>query len=287
MDFLALDVETANADMASICAIGIATFRSGKLDSDWYSLVNPLDEFDPINISIHGITGADVQNASTFEELANDLDRLIYGKIVVTHTHFDRVSLHQAASRSSITLPKCSWLDSARVTRRVWSEFSQSGYGLANVCDKLGYIFEHHNALEDAKAAGHILLAAMEESGLNLDGMLNRVNQPIGPTTSGPAAVVRRDGNPEGALAGEVIVFTGALEIPRREAADLAASIGCAVASGVTKKTTMLVVGDTDIQRLAGHIKSSKHRKAEVLILKGQPIRILRETDFKELLVQE
>ena len=79
------------------------------------------------------------------------------------------------------------------------------------------------------------------------------------------------------------IVFTGALTMPRREAADIAASIGCDVDAGVTKRTTLLVVGDQDVQRLAGHKKSSKHRKAEQLIQAGQPIRILRETDFREL----
>ena len=80
-----------------------------------------------------------------------------------------------------------------------------------------------------------------------------------------------------------MLVFIGFLEIPRREAFDLAASIGCHVASGVTKKTTLLVVGDQDILKLAGHEKSSKHGKAETLIEKGIPIRILQESDFKEL----
>lgn len=45
----------------------------------------------------------------------------------------------------------------------------------------------------------------------------------------------------------------------------------------------MLVVGDQDVTKLAGHEKSSKHRKAEELISKGAPIRIIRESDFKEL----
>jgi DNA polymerase III subunit epsilon len=80
------------------------------------------------------------------------------------------------------------------------------------------------------------------------------------------------------------LFFSGGLEIPHREAADLAAAIGCQVASGVTKNTTMLVVGDQDIKKLSGHKKSSKHRKAEELIEKeGLPIRILKESDFKEL----
>jgi DNA polymerase-3 subunit epsilon len=63
----------------------------------------------------------------------------------------------------------------------------------------------------------------------------------------------------------------------------LAAKIGCRVEDGVNKQTSLLVVGDQDIKKLAGHEKSSKHRKAEALILAGQSIRILRETDFKEL----
>jgi DNA polymerase-3 subunit epsilon len=91
---------------------------------------------------------------------------------------------------------------------------------------------------------------------------------------------LERDGNPEGELAGEVLVFTGALSIPRREAADAAAAAGCRVDGGVTKHTTMLVVGDQDIRKLNGHEKSSKHAKAELLIGKGQGIRILGESDF-------
>jgi DNA polymerase III subunit epsilon len=69
----------------------------------------------------------------------------------------------------------------------------------------------------------------------------------------------------------------------RSEAAEIAASLGCEVDANVTKKTTTLVVGDQDIEKLAGHEKSRKHRRAEELISDGQRIRILGETDFNEL----
>jgi DNA polymerase-3 subunit epsilon len=92
-----------------------------------------------------------------------------------------------------------------------------------------------------------------------------------------------QDGNPDGPFYGEVLVFTGSLSIIRHEAADLAASVGCRVDSGVTKRTTILVVGDQDVEKLAGHDKSSKHRKAEELIQCGQHIRIIQESDFREL----
>ena len=91
---------------------------------------------------------------------------------------------------------------------------------------------------------------------------------------------ITREGNTGGPLFGETIVFTGALEMPRREAADLAARAGCKVLDNVTKATTVLVVGDQDLDKLHGHEKSSKHRKAEELAAASQPIRIIRESEF-------
>ena len=63
----------------------------------------------------------------------------------------------------------------------------------------------------------------------------------------------------------------------------MAARIGCTVMNGVNKQTTILVVGDQDVKKLMGHKKSSKQRKAEELIRRGQTLRILRASDFKEL----
>ena len=283
MEFVAIDVETANSDMASICQIGLVKCERGAMSNEWKTYVDPEDYFDGINVSIHGIDETVVKGSPTFPELSDKLNSYLEGAVVVCHTHFDRVAMHQAAKRYSIGAPECTWLDSARIARRAWKACAWKGYGLYEVCKMLGYDFKHHDALEDAKASAHILLTAVTESGLDVEGWLRRVRQPIDPTACSSGSAIRREGNPEGALYGEVIVFTGSLEIPRREAADLAAAIGCKVESGVTKKTTILVVGNQDIKRLSGHMKSSKHRKAEELIEKGMPIRILRESDFREL----
>lgn len=283
MDFVAIDVETANADMASICQIGVAKYNNGILVEEWSSLVDPEDYFDFINIDIHGITEEDVEGKPTFPEIFNQLGSLLNDAICVSHTHFDRVSISRALTKYDLPNFDTTWLDSARVARRTWEEFAWGGYGLANICNKIGYQFKHHDALEDAKASGHVLLTAIEKTGLDVNAWLKRIKQPIDPSNVSSGAAIKRDGNPEGELYGEILVFTGALEIPRREAADLAASIGCTVAAGVTKKTTLLIVGDQDISKLAGKEKSSKHIKAEQLIKKGQSIRILKESDFKEL----
>ena len=286
MEFVAIDVETANADMASICQIGLARFKDGKLVEEWSTLVDPEDYFDFINIDIHGITEEDVIGAPIFSKVVDDLSGFLSGSVCVSHTHFDRVSVGRALEKYSLNPIETIWLDSARVARRTWEECAWRGYGLSRVCEIIGYKFKHHDALEDAKASAQVIIAAVEKTGLDVDAWLKRVHQPIDPANSSSGSAINRDGNPEGELYGEVLVFTGALEIPRREAADLAASIGCTVASGVTKKTTLLVVGDQDVTKLAGKAKSSKHLKAEQLIAKGQKIRIIKESDFKELVTQ-
>lgn len=282
MDFVAIDVETANPDLASICQIGIATVRSGVVVDQWSCLVDPEDYFDDINIKIHGIDEDRVRGAPTFADMYTDLRSRTANQVIVSHTSFDRAAVASAAKRYQLQLSTNVWLDSARVARRAWPDkYAVRGYGLANVASDLGITFRHHDAGEDARVAAEILLRACEAAALDLKGWIGRVALPIHPETAAP---IRREGNPEGPLYGETIAFTGALEIARREAADLAAAAGCNVESGVTKKTTLLVVGDQDVQKLAGHSKSSKHRKAETLIAKGQDIRILRETDFKTLI---
>ena len=283
MEFVAIDVETANEDMASICQIGIVKYTDGKLADEWVSLIDPEDEFSGINIDIHGITESDVLGEPTFPDVVDVLERFLQGPICVCHTHFDRVSLDQAFKKYEIEPFLIKWLDSARVARRTWQDCAWSGYGLANVCQKIGYNFKHHDALEDAKAAAHVLLAAIDESKLDLESWLKRVKRPVDPNYVSYNDAIRKEGNPDGDLFGELLVFTGSLEIPRREAAELAANVGCTVAPGVTKITTMLVVGDQDIKKLAGKAKSAKHLKAEQLIEKGQKIRILKESDFRQL----
>ncbi len=282
VEFVATDVETANADLASICQIGIARYTNGILSDEWKTYVDPEDYFDPVNTAIHGIDETTVEGAPKLTGVFSSICQFLDDRVCVCHTHFDRVALQQAFDKYDLRYPTCRWLDSARVARRTWEEFSIRGYGLASVCEHLGYTFNHHDALEDAKAAAFILSSTISKTGLDIESWLTRVRYPIGSDQENTYAITR-EGNPEGPLYGEVLVFTGALEIPRREAADMAARLGCRVASGVTKNTTVLVVGDQDIRKLAGHEQSSKHRKARALISRGQSIRVLKETDFKEL----
>ena len=141
MEFLAIDVETANADVSSICQVGIAHFSNFVVVNEWKSYVDPEDDFDPINVSIHGIDEARVRGAPRFATVAPTIHETLHGKIVVSHTHFDRVAIINAWEKHRLGSLSCNWLDSARVARRTWEHCRWRGYGLAPICKFLGYQF--------------------------------------------------------------------------------------------------------------------------------------------------
>lgn len=273
-----MDAETANADLSSICQVGAVEFENGEVRRTFSTLVDPDDYFDPINVSIHGIDEDKVRGAPKLAAVHPQLADFVTGHTVVSHSFFDRAALRQAESRYTLRGIECQWLDTTMVVRRTWTQYAHRGYGLENLARDLGIKFRHHDAAEDARTTGLILLRALSETKMTLEECLARVKLPINLADTEP---LRRTGNVEGQFFGEVAVFTGALSMPRRKAADMAAAVGCRVDTGVTKETTLLIVGDQDVARLAGGAtRSSKQLKAEALIAKGQFLRILRETDF-------
>ena len=130
--FVAVDVETANADMASICQIGVVSFSHGEIVDSWEALVDPEDYFDEVNVSIHGIDEAAVQNAPTLPQVASHIAGSLSGRIVASHMPFDRTSIARALDRYGLEPIRCTWIDTARVTRRAWPQFASRGYGVGN-----------------------------------------------------------------------------------------------------------------------------------------------------------
>jgi DNA polymerase-3 subunit epsilon len=279
-NYVVLDLETANADCASICQFGAVLVRNGEIVERHDQLVDPDDYFDPFNIGIHGIDAARVMGSPRFPQAFARLSPMLSDQIVVTHGAFDRVAISRAADLHGIEVPALTWLDNQRVVRRTWPEFSRSGYALGKLVRHFGIPLRHHDALEDATATAKIFEKALAESGKTPLDWLDLVERPI----NGNIGRIERDGADDGPFAGEVIVFTGALTMPRQRAADEAARVGFDVAGGITKRTTLLCVGVQDRDKLAGYEKSSKHRKAEELISEGYDISIIGEDDFFRLI---
>lgn len=80
LDFVALDFETANRSHASACAVGAVRVRDGRVIDDYFTLIRPgegLDEFEPANVRVHGITAAAVEASPRWTEVYPSLRAFI------------------------------------------------------------------------------------------------------------------------------------------------------------------------------------------------------------------
>ena len=274
-------METACSDAASICQIGLACVQPDNQIQTFSMLVNPGTRFDAFNIQLHGIGPDHVADAPRFPDALDALLPLLTRHHLIQHSNFDKQAMNAACRFCDLDTPDLRWSDSVQIARRAWPELKgNGGHGLANLKRTLNLQFQHHDAGEDARAAAMVVLHAERHLRMPFEDLIKPA------TRKSFSAAITMDGDPAGALAGSVVVFTGALGMSRNEAAELAARVGMTVKAGVTKKTTHLVVGDQDLTVLAGHTKSSKHRKAEEMQSGGHTIRIIGESDFKSLVAK-
>lgn len=175
LTFNAIDVETANSDPSSICQIGIVTIRHGIIKGQTSFLVDPEAQFNDFNVRLHGIGQDTVRAAETLPQLERMLRRLLERTVLVSHTGFDRIAMDGAMERYDLRPLRARWLDSAMVARRAWPQKYRRHWNLAAIAGDLGIAFRHHDAAEDARVAGEIVLRASRHTGLDIDGWLRRI----------------------------------------------------------------------------------------------------------------
>ncbi|MDI1288443.1 MAG: exonuclease domain-containing protein [bacterium] len=304
MEFVALDFETANRERGSICAIGYALVSHGSLvdSGSWLvQLPKRYDYFDDWNRRIHGLGPEDLLGAATFAESATRLIELIADRPVVVHNaSFDIYAFRDAATEAHVAHSGLVYADTLVMSRR---ELALISYRLPIVCEALGVSLpQHHRAEDDAVACAGVLLAlARRRSVSSLDALADALHVRLGYLTGdgGPGAscfarpvgglyAVAPDANPnadpEHQLFGQVMVFTGALSLTRADAWDWVASVGATPDENVTKRTTILVIGDGFRGDTAEEFRSGKARKAVALLEKGQRIEVMSEEQLMDLL---
>ncbi|RUT30564.1 hypothetical protein EJP77_12100 [Paenibacillus zeisoli] len=307
MNFVSLDFETANMrNRGSVCAVGIVVVRDGEVAEEFYSLVNPLDDFDPYVVQIHGITEAMVQDAPTFKELWDSIGPLLNNQVVVAHNAaFDMSVLKHCMTVHELPSDGFHYLCSYLLAKRIWPGLTS--YRLNSISRHLELdAFRHHDALEDARAAALVFIKCMEKAEAALAPELAarceyRLGSILPDYTHITFASTRSSGGSVRAsqiapsvsefdenhvLYRKHVVFSGTLSsLSRREAMQRVADAGGLLADQVLPNTHYLVVGSKDYMKHHNGTKSnSKIRKAEKLSSSGRKIRILPEEEFLPLL---
>lgn len=99
LEYVAFDVETTGLYKNDrIVEIGFVAFKNGQILEEWSTLLNPQRDVGKSNI--HGITASMVSAAPLFEEVVNDIFRIINGRVLVAHQFsFDARMLAQELNR--------------------------------------------------------------------------------------------------------------------------------------------------------------------------------------------
>ncbi len=316
LDFTAIDFETANGFRGSPCAVGLSRVRDGRIIEEAFWLMRPPaghDHFDPRNIAIHGVTPDQVASQPRFETVFDEIAGFLGDDILVAHNAaFDTGVMRAAQQASAKSGPRYDYACTVMLARR---SYSLPSYSLPFVAEAAGVpLINHHDAIEDARACAGIMidiagrhgaatiqdlyrglglalpvLDAFEAEGLPLPGALEPVNW-LGWPEEGDNPEPNPDADANHPLFGQTVVFTGNLQISRGSAKAKAAQAGARPASSVTRKTTVLVVGDgfiaADLRRgqTAGSRLTAKAKRVLELHGKGQQIEVLSEGEFMQMI---
>lgn len=171
--FIALDVETACGDAASICQIGLACVRLDNSIETFSMLVDPETRFDRFNIQLHGIGPEQVVNAPLFPDALSVILPLLLGHHLVQHSSFDKRAITAACLSYDVNPPELRWSDSVMIARKAWPELKgNGGHGLASLKRELDLEFHHHDAGEDARAAALVVLHAEARLEMRFDELV-------------------------------------------------------------------------------------------------------------------
>lgn len=176
LDFVALDVETANAFRGSICQIALVLVRDGAVADTWESLVKPpkgRDHFDADNVAIHGITADAVADKPRFPDLWPGVQQRVGALPVVAHNaNFDVTALIEGTSGSGLE-PELRFACSLVLSRKRYPEIAL--HTLDACCAAAGVsLHNHHDALADATACAEITLDMARRLGAtSLDELLD------------------------------------------------------------------------------------------------------------------
>ena len=166
-DFVAIDFEIANEQPCSVCSVGIAIVRQGRIVDTYYSLIHPEPEyFSYFCQRVHGITARDTDEAPVFPMVWKEIEQRITAAFpqatdipfVAHNARFDEGCLKAVFKVYQMDYPDYLFHDTLAASRRQFGR-SLPNHQLHTVAAACGYpLLHHHHALADAEACANIAI---------------------------------------------------------------------------------------------------------------------------------
>ena len=120
--FASIDFETATAARDSACAVGLVIVDDGEITKSESRLIQPPgNRYDSFNISIHGITPNETDDANPFDLVWPEIAELIGPRVAIAHNAaFDISVLRHSAASTGYSPPPIQFACSYRMAKDTW-----------------------------------------------------------------------------------------------------------------------------------------------------------------------
>lgn len=306
-EYIVIDTETTGLDYECCCLIEVAAvkYANGAETGRFSSLVKPdlvttyypcrndgagewvTRYVDQFITDLTGITNEMLEAAPGPDEVIPQFLDFIGDAVLVGHNvSFDINFLYDAAESVGRKLSN-NFIDCLRISRKVFPELPH--HRLADIAKACAIPQpDAHRAVADCLVTAacfeymkaRILQDQTEADFARLFDKSWRRQELLANVTASTTDI--DETNP---IFGKVVVFTGALSsMSRLNAFQIVADLGATPQDSVTKKTNFLVIGKSDFAKSVKEGKTSKMKKAESLIAKGNDLAILSEDAFFDLI---
>lgn len=311
-NYIVIDIETTGLDLeyCSIIEIAAIKVRNRKIVDTFNLLVKPIkwyyldndnyeeEDFFPFSevtgcyyvndfiTKLTGITNEMLESAPQLKDVLKKFRSFIGTDTLIGHNvNFDINFLYIAFENELKESLTNDFIDTMRFSRKVFKK--NQHHRLRDTATACEIEYKNaHRALNDC----NITYACYEKM---LDIISNNYNTfsdfekifNYGKTINcSGITTITEEFNEEHPLFKKSVVFTGALEMPRKEAMQHVVNVGGLISNSVTMATNYLVIGSFNYIKSVKDGKSSKIKKAEKMKLDGFDINIIYENTFIELL---
>ena len=156
-NFAALAVETANHDFASVCDLGVAIVRRGKIVKCLHYLVQPEGNvYEEQFTGWHGISAADTEQAPPFAEVWAQVAPMLRKLPLVVYSGGIAARLQEAFDKASLPRPEFSLLQNLLLARQRFPELASHNF--YDVAEHIGHPIAEPGARAKAEACAHITM---------------------------------------------------------------------------------------------------------------------------------
>lgn len=278
MNFTAIDVETSKGNRNSICQVGLAVVKNGKITKVINKLVQPPNnEYFYKNIEVHGITPDKTKEAPFFPEVWEEIKPFLQDTLVVAHNAiFDHDCLIKTLDYYNIQ----------PLNLEFDCTYERTGHKLDEVCSAYGIELEdHHDAKCDAIACAEIYIKILNNispdySTVNFSKNNNKHAKKYSGHDRLTGDILKpnlENADPSSPFYNKKVVFTGVLNsIKRLEAAEIVKKLGADIDTSISKGTNFVITGKAP--------GPAKMKKIEKYNAEGCEIKIVLENDFLEMI---